>query len=257
MGTITLVNSREQFGRHAAAYSISRRHATGAAYVVDFARPAPHEMAVDIATGAGHTAHVLAERCRYVLATDITPEMLAETRRLADARGIDNLGLGLVLAEALPFAAQSLDVVTCRVAPHHFQDVPAFCSEVRRVLKSTGRAVIHDTIVPEDDEVAAWVNDVELHRDPSHVEDLKASAWLRLLADAGLEVVVSETEHNPDDHEFEDWARRSGTPPQEVDYLRRRFETAPAPVIQALSLRRDGDSFRWGWLTGTFLVRPR
>jgi hypothetical protein len=79
--------------------------------------------------------------------------------------------------------------------------------------------------------------------------------WLRLLEGAGLKVLVSETEHNPDDHEFEDWARRSGTPPPEVEYLRRRFETAPAAVVAALSLRREGDTYRWGWVTGTFLVR--
>jgi ubiquinone/menaquinone biosynthesis C-methylase UbiE len=251
------MNSRLQFGPHAAAYAVSRRHATGAAYVVDFALPQPHEVAVDIATGAGHTAHVLAGRCRYVLATDITPEMLRETGRIAAGLELPNLGLGLAMAEALPFAVASLDVVTCRVAPHHFQDVSAFCRELRRVLKPSGRAVVHDTIAPEDDEVAAWVNDVELHRDPSHVEDLKVSAWRALLEGAGLEVVRVQTEHNPDDHEFEDWARRSGTPAQEAAYLRRCFESASPAVVEALTLRRQGGTYRWGWQTGTFLVRPR
>ena len=38
-------------------------------------------------------------------------------------------------AESLPFCTGSFDLVTCRLAPHHFQNVPQFLGEVHRVLR--------------------------------------------------------------------------------------------------------------------------
>jgi len=91
----------------------------------------------------------------------------------------------LAVLDAL-YDAPQIDVVTCRLAAHHFYDVPAFCREVARVLKPGGRAVVQDTITPEEDLVRDFINDVEARRDPSHVDDYKASTWRRLLEDAGL-----------------------------------------------------------------------
>ena len=252
------MNSREQFGRTAAAYTTSVRHATGAEDIVALADPGPDEIALDIATGAGHTAHALAKRCGYVLATDITPEMLAEAGRNAGKLGLANFGLGMALAESLPFADASFDVVTCRIAPHHFQDVPAFCREVRRVLKPPGRAVIHDTVSGEDDTVYEWINDVELRRDPSHVDDMRVSTWPRHLAAAGFELADVIVEMHPDHHEFRDWVKRSATPAEDVAYLEQRYASAPPVVVEALGLAPKGDdSWTWGWPIATFILKPR
>jgi SAM-dependent methyltransferase len=250
-----MVDSRVQFGRHAAAYATSPVHVRDAEAVVAALNPAPDWLAADIGTGAGHTAHALARRCRRVLACDITPEMLGQATGLAAGLGLGNVEPVFVLAEAMPFAEASLDGLTCRYSAHHFRDVAAFCREVHRVLKPGGRAVIFDTVAPEDDAIAAFVDDVELHRDPSHVRDHKVSTWRRLLESAGLEVISATV--GPDQAsaiELIEWTRRSGTPAHEVEYIRRRLAEATPATIEALRLRTVGDSYAWEWPTALFVT---
>ena len=75
MAPMNALSSQQQFAQHAAAYATSTRHVLGATGVAAYATPGPSDLALDIATGAGHTAHALARNCRYVLATDITAAM--------------------------------------------------------------------------------------------------------------------------------------------------------------------------------------
>jgi SAM-dependent methyltransferase len=241
------VNAREQFGRQASYYVSSRPHAQGADAAVALLEAAPGETALDVGTGAGHTAHALARLCRAVVATDITPEMLGHTRRLAADLGLPNLATAFALAESLPFADASFDLATCRQAAHHFRDVASFCREAARVLRTGGRLLVVDTVVPEDTAVAAFINDVELHRDPSHIEDLPVSRWRRLLEDAGLEVTRLDYHEAATPIELVEWTERSATPPAEVEYIRRRLEGAPADARRVLRLRGRYGTFSWGW----------
>ncbi len=241
------MNAREQFGRQAAHYVTSAVHASGAGALVDMLRPASDAIALDVGTGAGHTAHALVERCRVVFASDITPEMLEQTRTLAAALGLEGVQPVMSRAESLPFAHASLDAVTCRLAAHHFDDVSAFFAEVARVLKPGGRAAFEDTISPEDDIVRELVNDVEKRRDPSHVDDYKASMWRQLLEKAGLEVLDLRAIAGSSEHELIEWTERAGTPTADVEYIRGRLESAPPAVWESLRLERVGESFRWKW----------
>ena len=81
---------------------------------------------MDIATGTGFTAFAFAPKVAYVVATDLTPEMVAKAAELAKEQAIENITFSVAAAESLPIATASLDLVTCRLAPHHFQDVPKF-----------------------------------------------------------------------------------------------------------------------------------
>jgi ubiquinone/menaquinone biosynthesis C-methylase UbiE len=249
------MDPREQFGRQARFYSTSAVHANGADALVSLLAPSADAVALDIGTGAGHTAHALGRLCRSVLASDITPEMLAETRRLAADLGLSNVQAIFSVAERLPFPEGSFDVVTCRLAAHHFRDVAAFSSEVARVLKPGGRALFHDTVAPEEDEVADFVNDIELRRDHSHVEDFKASRWRSLVEEAGLEVEALEVLTDASNHELHEWTKRAATPAEDVAYIKSRLESAPLSVVDALSLRQDGGTFRWSWHVVTVVAR--
>ena len=53
---------QQQFGAHAAAYATSTVHAKGASLgrLVELVKPQPQWQALDIATGAGHTAAAFA-----------------------------------------------------------------------------------------------------------------------------------------------------------------------------------------------------
>src|SRR6266849_4178603 len=70
---------QEQFGATAAHYLTSKPHAKGKSLerLVELVQPQPAWRALDVATGAGHTAYAFAPHVARVWATDITEEMLA------------------------------------------------------------------------------------------------------------------------------------------------------------------------------------
>ena len=52
-------------------------------------------------------------------------------------------------AEALPFPDCHFDLVTCRIAAHHFAGVPTFVAEVWRVLRKGGTLALVDNVAPD------------------------------------------------------------------------------------------------------------
>jgi ubiquinone/menaquinone biosynthesis C-methylase UbiE len=80
---------QEQFGASAADYAASAVHAKGEslARLVALTKPQAAWRVIDVATGAGHTALAFAPHVGHVVASDITEPMLAQTRKLAAAKG--------------------------------------------------------------------------------------------------------------------------------------------------------------------------
>jgi len=230
-----------QFGAVAAAYTTSKVHADPEALrqVVELAQPKPTDRALDIATGAGHTALALAPHVAEVIAYDMTEPMLRETARNAAARGVANVSTEQGIAEALPFASASFDIVAARQAPHHFADVRAALREIARVAKPGARIVIVDSSSPEDPALARQWNHIEKLRDPSHVRNYSASEWRAMLAAAGLRVTfeqssfATESGHPMD---FAAWVRRMNTPPTAVEELTRLFRDASPSLVEALRI---------------------
>src|SRR5712691_11718293 len=112
---------QEQFGATAAHYLTSKPHAKGKSLerLVELVQPQPAWRALDVATGAGHTAYAFAPHVARMWATDITEEMLNLVREEAGKRGLANMRVAHAKAEALPFEDETFDLVTCRIAPHH------------------------------------------------------------------------------------------------------------------------------------------
>lgn len=249
-----MLDAQRQFGRQAHRYARSYIHRKGRSLtaVLGLAAARRSDVALDVGTGAGFTALGLAEGALRVIATDIAPEMLAQTRGLARRRRLRNLDLGLAVAEALPFADASFDIVSCRLAAHHFRDVPAALAEFRRVARPGGRVVVCDTVSPEDEAVAAYMHDLELRRDPSHVRDLAVSTWRRLLAEAGLRLLAERLAKSP--QEFEEWVGRADTAASEVPGLRRDLEGASALARRIFGIRVRGGTIRWAWGNAIFLT---
>ena len=75
--------------------------------------------------------------------------MLAVARGLAGERRPAQRPLCELRAEALPFADASIDLVTCRIAPHHFDDVRKFVMESARVLRPGGLFGLVDNVSPD------------------------------------------------------------------------------------------------------------
>ncbi len=184
----------QQFGANAEKYATSPVHAKGAslARLVEVLPLDPSWRALDIATAAGHTAFAIAPHVQHVVASDITPEMLDVARRQAAERSITNVSFELADAEQLQFEDSSFDLVTCRIAPHHFSRPDRFVAETARVIKPGGYVAMVDNVVPSDAVVADFANQWEAKRDPSHVRCLAVDEWLDLFVDSGLEMVHSE-----------------------------------------------------------------
>ena len=242
------VGSQEQFGRQAHYYTESLVHSSGESLqlVQEWAARGRYRRAADIGTGTGFAAFAVAPYVDGMVAADITPAMLRETRSLAAQRGIANLSYALAAAEALPFADDSLDLLTCRTAAHHFMDVDRAVAEWHRVLAPEAVLILADTTSPEDAALADWMNDIEERRDPSHVRNLSPSGWLALLEASGFHTTDSALAPVP--MEFDDWVRRSGTPRPMIEGLRRDFLDSPPGAVEEFHLRRDGSGsihFQW------------
>jgi SAM-dependent methyltransferase len=104
-------------------------------------------------------------------------------------------------AEDLPFEDASYDVCACRVAAHHFDDPAAAMGEMARVSR---RLVVVEGTLFVDERVQA----AERLRDSTHVRHYSREEWLRLFAEAGLDVVAEATFQKH--HDMADWLSATG-----------------------------------------------
>ena len=251
---------QQQFGATAAAYSTSTGHGdrTALATLVALAAPRPTDSVLDIATGAGHTALAFAPHVQKVVAYDLTEAMLAETAKNAAQRGLANVVTRQGPAEQLPFPDAEFDIVTVRLASHHFADNAAAVREMARVTRPGGHAVVVDNYGPEDDALDALFQHIEKTRDPSHVRGYRLSLWRKFLGDAGLTIEQEVTDHyseSPRGMDFDDWVRRAKTPPDRVAELRRIFTTASPELRDWLRMQIEGDSIWFRIPQVTFVAR--
>jgi SAM-dependent methyltransferase len=165
--------------------------------------------ALDVATGGGHVARRLREAGLEVVTTDRAPGMGPDV---------------ICPAEDLPFADASFDVVACRTAVHHFDDVAGSVGEMARV--SADRVLIVDTMNMGDP-----VELAEKLRDPSHVRNYSEVEWRAFVAAADLE--LRELRVFPHTFDLDAWLKRTACTGDEA-----------AEVVELL-----GDRAREGRLT--------
>jgi SAM-dependent methyltransferase len=164
--------------------------------VVEWCEPGTGVRALDVATGGGHVARRLREAGCEVVTVDPAPGMQATV---------------LARAEDLPFADGSFDVVACRIAPHHFEDVRAAVREMARVTRD--RVVVEDNVY-----VSEAVEAAEKLRDPTHVRCYSEEEWRVFFAGAGLKVEDEATFDRQAD--VDEWLARVETPADDAARVR-------------------------------------
>jgi ubiquinone/menaquinone biosynthesis C-methylase UbiE len=192
---------------------------------------------LDISTGGGHTALAVAPHVREVIASDLTPRILQVAREFIATRGVDNIVFVIADAEQLPFLDASFDLVTVRIAPHHYANIQKAVSEMGRVLVSRGRLVIIDNIAPEDSLLDRYLNEWERRRDPSHVRAYTATEWRDFLSQAGLQ--VHELLINRKAYDFDSWAERMRMPEAERQQLASEILAAPEVARNYFNVREE------------------
>jgi SAM-dependent methyltransferase len=168
--------------------------------LVEWCEPGADVKVLDVATGGGHVARRLREHGCNVITVDPAPGMRPDV---------------VAPAEELPFADASFDVVACRIAAHHFQDIHRAVAELARV--SARLVVIEDNVFVDE-----RVEEAERLRDPTHVRCYAEEEWLALLTGAGLQVEQLERfERRP---VVDDWLARVETPPRDAARVRELLE---------------------------------
>lgn len=192
---VILMNEKEivknAFSKNSDAYVTSLTHSTGSdlPLLIDWLEPHRNMIALDIATGGGHVAKHLSQHVAKVIASDLTEEMLDNTANHLKTH--ENISYKVADAEELPFDSNLFDIVTCRIAAHHFPNPERFIAEVYRVLKPDGKFVLIDNIAPENSSFDNFVNTFEKMRDYSHVRSRSISEWKDLFNKNRL-IIVKE-----------------------------------------------------------------
>ena len=164
--------------------------------LVEWCEPGPDVKVLDVATGGGHVARRLREEGCTVVTVDPAPGMKADV---------------LAPADHLPFEDRSFDVVTCRIAAHHFPDIRAAVAEMARV--SNQLLVVEDNVFRGE-----HVEEAERLRDPSHVRCYAEGEWKELVTDVGFE--VEQVEHFDRRQSVDGWLERVDTPPDAAARIR-------------------------------------
>lgn len=230
---------QRQFGEHAQAYATSAPHALGAslARLVELTQPGPEWLVLDVSTGAGHTALTFAPLVHGVIAIDLTAEMLEVASKLARERGVKNVEFRAGDAHSLLFESETFELVTNRIALHHYADARKAISEMARVCKPGGLVALVDNVVPPDKVTAGFINHFEKERDPSHNWCYPLVRLEGMFADAGLSVTHSETSKK--ELEFQPWVERMGASAATIADLHDRLLAAPETAKEFLTPRLD------------------
>lgn len=242
------ISAQSQFGRLAESYKNSKTHtqSNALASAATYLSERTYRTAVDIGAGPGFTAFDIASQCTRVIATDITPEMLEQVRSLRDEKGAPTTEMMLVQAESLPYSNDSIDLITCRTASHHFVNVTNWMNEVSRVLTKNGELIVIDTISPENQKAADWMHEIEIWRDPSHVKNFSLLEWKSLANQVGLKIEIEVLSKVL--LEYPDWTQRAGMDPEEAVKLGQALQNAPPEAKTAFDIQgtqAEGINFSW------------
>jgi SAM-dependent methyltransferase len=218
--------------------SIAARDVPTLEEIMRLAAPQADERWLEVACGPGILSRELATRASAVHGVDMTPAMIEVARREAAAAGLGNATFAVGDATALDLPTASVDGAIARFAIHHIPAPIRMVHELARVVRPGGRIILADHVADTAPDAAAWSQEIERLRDPSHWASLPVARLRKLGAPAGLSL-ESET-FVPLVLDFEDWLQRGSGGASARDVIEGQLDHRPGGVECFQISERDG-----------------
>jgi ubiquinone/menaquinone biosynthesis C-methylase UbiE len=178
--------------------------------LVELVPPNSNQRWLDAACGSGIVGRELCQRVGEVHGVDLTPAMIDLATQESNKAGIENMSFSIGDVCALPMADSSFDGAVTRFTIHHLPVPQRLIAELARVVRPGGLIVVQDHVTDTDPRAAAWHQEIERLRDPSH--------WA-CLTPAGLRTLCTSPNLVPEreqlvrfELDFDEWlARGSGS----------------------------------------------
>ena len=225
----------ERFDLSADLYDVSPEHAStdDVEIAIKYACLSKSDVYLDIASGTGHTFFRFLPYVGKAIATDISISML---RRLK----LKYKGAFAVVsdAEALSFKDNIFTLVSCRIAPHHFENIDNFFCEVKRILKNGGIFILIDNTVFDDEELRQFIESAEKLRDSTHIRTYTFSEWEEMISKF-FKLRFKRTIRKV--HPFEEWVSRAHLNDAKAQKLRKLFLDASSKVKSYFEIKVENN----------------
>jgi SAM-dependent methyltransferase len=234
---------REEFAHQADSFARSPTMslAETLGVLIDLVPENPEARWVEVACGPGIIARGIAPRVGSVLGLDLTPAMVERARADAAEAGVENADFEVGDATALPLDDDSFDGAITRFSLHHIPAPIRVLEEMRRVVRPGGHVVVSDFVTDDDGASAAWQEQIERLRDPSHWALLTPSRIAALGERAGLEPDLERVV--PFEIDYEEWLQRSSGGPANAELIERLRAEAP-PGAESFRVTGEGPDRR-------------
>lgn len=150
-------SAQAYFARHAQEWDTLRRlHGADEPVETALLRALEHRelgALLDVGTGTGRMAELLATRADHVTALDKSPEMLRIARARLQTLPANKISLVQGDFSLLPFAPASFDTVMFHQVLHYAQDPGAVLAEAARVLRPSGSVAVVDLAAHDREEL--------------------------------------------------------------------------------------------------------
>jgi SAM-dependent methyltransferase len=196
---------------------------------------------LETACGPAIVGRAIASRVGSVHGVDLTPAMVEKASAEATAAGLANVEFSLGDVTALEFEDASFDGAVNRFSLHHIPLPQRVLEEMARVVRPGGWVVLADLLTDSDGQAAAWHEEIERLRDPSHWATLTRERLLAIGEAAGL--VLDEEQVVPLDLDYGEWLGRGSGGPTAAPLIERLLTEMPRNV-ESFRVSGEGDERR-------------
>lgn len=207
--------------------------------VLELVPAEPGSRWLEVACGPGLIARALSARVGSVHGVDLTPAMVELAQQGAIEEGLGNVTFSLGDAAALDFERSSFDGALTRFSLHHIPAPQRILAEMARVLRPGGWLIVADHVSDDDADSAAWHQELERLRDPSHWACLTPERLRGLGSELGLTL---DSEQLIDlNLDFDEWLSRGSGGPAAAALIERLLIEAPPAARSFVVFSEDGD----------------